>query len=251
MMGWPRSRLLSMADRILDQDALDRLRAVARRRAAHEPVAYIVGEREFFSLSFLVTPDVLIPRPETEAIVEAALEWAAGRPVLVVDVGTGSGNIAVVLARWIAGARIVALDASAGALGVARRNAERHGVADRIEFLQGDILAPLGRGRMVDLVVCNPPYVSVVEEAGLEPGVRLHEPRIALIDTVDGDGMGFARRLLGEAPAHLNPGGAVILEMGRGQADGLRRIAAACGFTRVRIRKDLAGIERVLIAEAG
>lgn len=222
---------------------------LVERRGRGEPVAYIVGEKEFFSLSFLVDRSVLIPRPETEGVVEAALEalrpMEKGRAATFFDVGTGSGAIAVAILVNRPESRAFASDISPAALDVARRNAERHGVGDRLTLLEGELFA--GFGGEVDLVVANPPYVGENERECLSSEVSDFEPPGALF--TDGDGLAVIRRLIRNAPDHLPDGGWLISEMGYGQGGEVGDLLRADGrWTDIDIRKDLAGIPRVAIA---
>jgi release factor glutamine methyltransferase len=221
------------------------------RRAVREPLQYIIGRQEFWGLDFTVTPDVLIPRPETELVVASALEALDGRPAPVIaDLCTGSGCIAVSLAKALPGARIYAADRSAEALAVARTNAGRHAVADRIRFLEGDLFGPLAgaglRGAM-DAVTANPPYVTAGEFASLQPEVRDFEPEIALV--AGPEGTEVAERIIRAAPEYLTAGGQLVLEMGIGQAASLRPAVERTGaYASVRVLKDLSGIDRVIVA---
>ena len=232
-----RAWLIAHDDLPLDRPQQQTYLAALARRLTGVPVAYLVGEKEFFGLTLTVTPDVLVPRPETEGLVEWALELLPGAPRPgVVDLGTGSGAIALALARQASRAAVVATDASAAALEVARGNAARHGLA--MEFLQGDWWAPLA-GRRFRLAVSNPPYV-----AGDDPHLRAltHEPRAAL--TPGGDGLAALRQIVNDAPAHLHPGAWLLLEHGHDQADAVRGLLQARGFDRVSTRTDLAGTPR-------
>ena len=196
ILGTSRAVLIAHPERPLTPAQLDRYQALVRRRAADYPLPYLTGRLEFYGLEFEVTPEVLIPRPETEMLVELAL---ARQPASAVDVGTGSGCIAVSLAVHLPEATIYATEISPAALAVARRNAERHGVAERVRLLAGDLLSPCPGP--VDLIVSNPPYVSTGERASLPASVREYEPSLAL----DGgsDGLDVVRRLLAQAPAVL------------------------------------------------
>ncbi len=211
--GCQRIMLYTAFDEVVADETRSRFRDLVRRRGAGEPVAYLVGSREFFSLDFVVTPAVLIPRPETEALVSRVLDLCRNAPAArVVDVGTGSGAIAVTLAKHLPRATIVASDVSASALDVARRNAGRHGVADRITFVQADLLGDAALAGPWDVIVSNPPYVREAEFAALPPDVRDHEPRGALV--AGPLGVELIERLAAEARSRLAPGGWLIVEAG-------------------------------------
>ncbi len=217
--------------------------AWVQRRAAGEPLPYIIGQSEFYGLTFTVTPDVLIPRPETETLVEAALAWLKMHPVsTAVDVGTGSGCIAVALAVHAPSLRLYATDISPAALQVARANAERHNVAERLTFLEGDLLMPLPEP--IHLIVSNPPYVTEEEWDALPLSVR-REPRTALL--AGADGLDAIRRLLAQAQRRLRPGGLMLVEIGERQGQAAQALAqAAFPKAEVTILPDLAGKDRVL-----
>jgi release factor glutamine methyltransferase len=207
-------------------EARQKLRELIRQRIEGAPVAYLVGRKEFYSLHFEVSRDVLIPRADTHAVVDACLRLARPMPEpRILDVGTGSGNLAVAVAHQHRTARISAIDVSAAALAVATRNAARNGVAERIRFLEGDLFGPLPSGERFEFILSNPPYVPSAEVDALAAGVRDHEPRLAL----DGgpDGFRVFDRLIAEAPGYLDPGGHLIVEMGSAQerqaAERLRR----------------------------
>jgi release factor glutamine methyltransferase len=242
-----RAAVLAWPDRRLTPKQLTRFRALVGRRAAREPLAYILGQREFFGLHFAVDPRVLIPRPETELLVEEALRLAG--PILsplVADVGAGSGAIAVSLAVHLPQATVYALDDSSGALAVTAENARRHGVADRVHCLQGDLLAPLPGP--VDIITANLPYVAAPEWEELAPEIRHYEPRAAL----DGgpDGLVLIRGLLSSAPPHLRPGGAILLEIGAGQGQAVTSLAQEVfASARVRLRQDYAGLDRLVVIQ--
>ncbi len=221
---------------------------LVERRVRGEPLQYITGHQEFFGLDFLVTPDVLIPRPETELIVEAVLERARGGEALLIDVGTGSGCLAVTLAVHLPQARILALDLSEAALAVARRNAERHGVHARIEFLLSDLfsaLEALPRPPKADFVVSNPPYIAEAELPTLPREVREYEPRLALV--AGPEAASVQRRLFTEGPKFLKPGGYLICEMGYGQYPSLCEALEPTVWEVVEVKRDLQGIERTLV----
>jgi release factor glutamine methyltransferase len=218
----------------------ERYLAWIERRRAGEPIAYLTGEREFYSLAFKVTPAVLIPRPETEVLVEAALERIpAQAPCRVLDLATGSGCVAVAIALHRPRARVTAADASGEALAVARDNAARHGAA--IEFVESDWFAALA-GRRFDLIVCNPPYVAE-SDPHLSEGDLRFEPRAALLGGADG--LACIRLIVAHAPAHLEPGGVLLLEHGHDQGSRCRALLERTGYRDVSSRRDLAGIERV------
>jgi release factor glutamine methyltransferase len=249
--GVSRSRLLAELDRPSEGSETDSFAALLARRCRREPLAYIVGRREFWSLDLEVTPDVLIPRPETELLVETALRFLRSLPdrrPRIADVGTGSGCIALALARELPGAELWATDASAAALRVARRNARAAGVEARLHFTEGDLLAPLAGAPLFDLIAANPPYVSSLEAGSLQPEVT-HEPRQALFS--GSDGLTLTRRLLAQAPALLKPEGRLLVELGQGQTAAARDLARAAGFGKVEVREDLAGIPRLLMASRG
>jgi len=228
----------------------ERFFELVERRAGREPLQHITGRQEFFGLDFEVTPDTLVPRPETELVVTEALKRVAGTTgALVADIGTGSGCIAVAVAVNAPGAIVYAVDVSGPALAVAGRNAGRHGVADRVRSMQGDLLGPLAgmglEGRL-DVIVSNPPYIPAADIPGLQPEV-LFDPDSAL----DGgpDGLDVVRRILRDAPAFLKPGGALLVEVGAGQSDAVMQIVNETGGMSVdTFLVDFAGIERVLVA---
>ncbi|MEK6698886.1 MAG: peptide chain release factor N(5)-glutamine methyltransferase [Nitrospirota bacterium] len=246
-----RAWLITHSGDLLDEDQSRRFQASVSRRVKREPVQYILGTQEFRGLEFAVTPDVLIPRPETELVVESTLHAAAGNPSpLILDLCTGSGCIAVSLAKEVPAARVFAADMSARALAVARENARRHGVSDHIRFLEGDLFGPLEEldiKERVDIIAANPPYIPSSDLPVLQPEVRDYEPVMALI--AGPGGTEIHRRIIETAPDFLKKGGALIMEMGLGQADRLCRLVEGAGaYTAPEILKDLAGIERVIVA---
>jgi release factor glutamine methyltransferase len=240
--------LLTRPETPLSESEWETFTHALERRARGEPLQYITGHQEFFGLDFLVTPDVLIPRPETELIVEAVLERATEADRLLVDVGTGSGCLAVTLAVHLPQARVLALDISEAALAVARRNAERHGVRERIEFLVSDLFSAL-EGMpdppQADFIVANPPYISESEFPTLPREVRDYEPRCALV--AGPDAADVHRRLFAHSPRFLRPGGYLICEMGYGQYPSLREHLEATPWEVVEVKRDLQGIERTLV----
>lgn len=239
-------------DRLLSHAELLVARGLVERRVGREPLQYILGTQEFCGLEFDVNPAVLIPRPETELLVEyVAQRIPAERQATIVDACTGSGCIAVALARLRPRARVIAIDLSSPSLAVARQNATRHEVCGRITWLEGDLLRPLGEQEMegrIDLIVSNPPYIAEADWATLQPEVRLFEPRGALV--AGPQGTELHERLLQEASRYLSPGGALIMEIGAGQACAMRRIVDQIpGYRFHRLVYDAAGLERVVIVE--
>ena len=243
LLGRDRAFLMAHPDEILTAEGAVRYYALIDRRLNGEPIQYITGEAEFFGLPFRVTHDVLIPRPETEHVVEKALDLACGfaRP-RIVDVGTGSGAIAVALACKLPDAAIWATELSAAALEVARENAARNGVAERVRLVQGDWLAPVA-GSQFDMVVSNPPYVAQSDRGSLAVEVREFEPALALF--AGGDGLAAYRRLIPQALGALDAGGWVVLEIGCGQETAVRGLLADAGFAEIAFTADLQGIPRV------
>jgi release factor glutamine methyltransferase len=244
LVGRSRAWLIGHLDEECAECGSDRFGALLDRRRRGEPLQYIVGETEFYALPFWVTPDVLIPRPETEHVVERVLALAAPRS-RIVDVGTGSGAIAIALAHAIPGARITAIDLSEACLGVARRNAERNGVAERLSFLKGDLLAPV-EGEPFDVVVSNPPYVPQKDREALAVEVREFEPALALFSGEDG--LAIYPRLLRQSFGALIPGGVLALEIGYGQSEAIAALAREAGFRAIDFAPDLQGIPRVATA---
>jgi release factor glutamine methyltransferase len=242
--GVSRAMLLAGSARI-DPEVIRKFRRMVARRAAREPLAYIIGRKEFFSLDFEVTPAVLIPRPETETLVECALKFIEPREhPRVLDIGTGSGAIAVAIAMNALDARVVATDISKDALEVARRNASRHRCEDRIDFVRADLF-PEGDARF-DLIVSNPPYIADADLETLQPEIRLHEPRVATI--AGNDGLDFYRRIAAGCRSRLHSDGAVMVEIGAGQTSAVEALFRRAGFSNIDAVRDLAGIERVLRA---
>lgn len=242
VLGWDRASLLARGREPAPHDFAARYAPLIVRRAAREPVAMIVGHREFWGLEFEVTPEVLIPRPETEFVVETVLDYARGAEIArLIDVGTGSGCLAVALATELSAVDVVATDMSPAALAVARRNARRHRVEHRVHFVEADLLE--GVHTPADVIVSNPPYVPFREKATLQPEVGRYEPAISLFG--GGDGLAIMRRLLATASNHLVPGGRLIVEFGDGQETDVRAIAEGLGWRVLAVRDDLQGIARV------
>lgn len=252
-LGCDRAWLLAHFQDVIGEEHRRTFEQAIERRTRREPLQYITGKQEFWGLDFLVTPDVLIPRPETELVIETTLAVVPDRnkPLTIVDACTGSGCIAVSLAKELTDARIFATDTSAKALKVARENARSHGVAYRIRFLEGDLFEPLEEldiGGQVDIIVSNPPYIASGDRTALQPEVRDHEPSMALF--AGPDGTEVHRKIIEQAPRLLNSNGRLIMEMGLGQAGTLRRIIRDTrAYDSPRVLKDLAGIERVIEAK--
>lgn len=241
-----RAFLIAHSHETLSAEGAVRYHALIDRRRAGEPIQYIAGETEFYGLPFHVTRDVLIPRPETEHVVEKVLELAAQFSApRIVDVGTGSGAIAVALARNLQNARITAVDLSPPALALARKNAVHNGVESRIRFLHGDLLTPVA-GEQFEIVVSNPPYVPDSDHALLAPEVREFEPALALF--AGPDGLGVYRRLIPAAHGALARAGFVVLEIGFTQEAEVRALLEQAGFGQVAFTADLQGIPRVALA---
>lgn len=230
-----------------DTAALQRLTELTMRRLAREPVARILGEKEFYGLGFALSAATLVPRPETELIVDFALSALDNRAApLFLDLGTGTGCIAIAVLVHLPRARAVAIDLSADALATARTNAERHGVADRMDFRRGDWFEPIAANETFDVIVSNPPYVAHAEIDMLALDVRDHDPHLAL----DGgtDGFDPYRVLARESGRHLPKNGLLIVEHGAGQWDGVAGLLSRHGFVGIIRHDDLAGLDRVLVA---
>jgi release factor glutamine methyltransferase len=246
VLGWDRAALITRAAEALPTSEQKRFFSLVDERGGHRPLQHLTGTQAFWHHEFVVTPDVLIPRPETEILVEAALEALRELAApLVVDVGTGSGCIALSLAAERPDAVVHAVDASAAALAVAAENARRLGVHGRVELHEGDLLEPVARLRgTVNLVVSNPPYVDPSEIPSLASEVRDHEPRSALV--APQPPYGIYERLAVQAVETVRPGGWVLVEVGRGMADGVAARLTAAGLVGIDTRPDLAGIARVV-----
>ena len=246
VLGKERIYLYVHFDEPLEAPELAAYREYIKQRVARQPVAYIIGRREFMGLSFKVTPAVLVPQPDTEILVQAALDRLAAKPAArIADIGTGSGAIVLSLLYYRKELQASAVDISAAALAVAAENAASLGVAERVMFCEGDLLAPLA-GQQFAAIVSNPPYIPTADIAGLAPEVRTAEPMGAL----DGgaDGLVFYRRLVADAPALLASDGFLAMEVGIHEAAPVAALAQASGaFARTEVLKDLAGIERVVV----
>lgn len=246
-LGKDRTFLIAHAEDQLGEDALGRFRVGVERRAGGEPVQYITGVQDFFGREFRVTPDVLIPRPETELLVEAAIELAGeGAEPWICDVGTGSGCIAVTLMCELQNARAVAVDKSSPALEIAELNARNHAVSDRIDFALSDCFSALDAEQyQFDMVVSNPPYVSAEMMAGLQREVRDYEPLVAL--SPGPDGLSVIRRLILEAPAFLRSEGHLIMEIGFDQGEAVKALVDEGVWELREIKPDLQGIPRIVV----
>ncbi|HEY0766229.1 MAG TPA: peptide chain release factor N(5)-glutamine methyltransferase [Pyrinomonadaceae bacterium] len=250
ILGKDRTFLISHAGDEIDENSFDRLREFVERRAAGEPLQYITGVQDFYGREFRVTPDVLIPRPETELLVEAALQIVGdiGAAPFICDVGTGSGCIAVTLLCELISARGVLIDKSPVALEVAKINAQNLSVTERARFLVSDCFDALdSREHKFDLIVSNPPYVAAAALAGLQREVRDHEPLVAL--SPGGDGLGVIRRLIAEGPDFMKPHGYMLMEIGFDQGEAVERLIGSSAWSLREIRPDLQGIPRIVLLQ--
>lgn len=240
-----RMRVILDGARPLEGTELATLRDLVKRRRSYEPIAYLRGEREFYGLRFRVDKRVLVPRPDTETLVDVALERSRHVSMCMrqLDLCTGSGCVAIAMARQRPTAHVIATDLSADALAVARENALRLG-AYNVGFVQGDLFAPVATAQRFDVITANPPYIASGDIAGLMPDVRDHEPRLAL-DGGD-DGLVLVRKIVAEAPAHLEPGGLLAIEIDCKEAAETAELFTKGGFRDVRIARDLAKLERVV-----
>ena len=268
VFGHDRTWLYAHPEEVVSDENVQRFFALIARRAVGQPTQHLTGKQEFWGIEFEVTPDVLIPRPETEHVIEVALDRLAvrelragrrqtttGEGFWIADVGTGSGCIAIALAKELPRANFCATDISQKALVVARRNAARHSVADRISFIEGNLLEPLTVSPLAtrhspllfDAILSNPPYVGRREAATLPREVREHEPEVALYGGEEGHELYAA--LIAQAAQHLQPDGILVLEMGHNSLPAVRPLLDAAPWTNVGVTNDLAGIPRVLAAE--
>jgi release factor glutamine methyltransferase len=250
VVGRQRGWLWSHPEQSLSTEQTRHFTDLLTRRRQREPLAYQLGEWEFYGRAFVVSADVLVPRPETELLVEAALAWLRRTAhTTIADIGTGSGAIAVTLAAELPALQVIATDLSPHALEVARSNAQRHGVEERITFLEGDLTAPLIEAGCtpVDVLVANLPYIADEEFPGLMPEVRVYEPPTALL--AGKDGLDLIRRLITESPAVLGAPGLLAMETGAGQASAVANVCREHGWREVCIIDDYAGIPRHVLAE--
>lgn len=246
LMGWDAARVFAHGDQPASDDVLERYRERVDRRVRREPVAYITGQQEFWDLTFEVTPAVLIPRPETELIVESVLARFPDRerPLAVADVCTGSGCLAVAIARERSAATVAAIDISPPALEVAARNIAQHGVSDRVTPIRADLLEDMTS--TVDLIVSNPPYVPDGDLGAMQPEVVDYEPHVALF--AGPDGLAVIRRLVAQAVSHLVADGTLMFEFGFGQADAVRAlIQSTAGLALEEIKDDLQAVPRMAV----
>lgn len=246
VLGWNRAKLLAHLDYHISEEYYNEFQKLIKKRLNKKPVAYITGKKEFYSWEFMVTTDVLIPRPETELLIDMAVEWLEKHNLispLIVDVGTGSGNIAVTLAKLRKDAKIFAVDSSSKAIEVAQDNAKKLGVFDNIQWFCGDMLSPLLAYNKINIIAANLPYVPTDEWEKLSPNVKI-EPRIAL----DGgqDGLDLIRRLLQQAEPLLREPHALFLEIGHGQAELIKEMQEMNNYSIVDTRNDLQGISRAI-----
>ncbi|MFH1747590.1 MAG: peptide chain release factor N(5)-glutamine methyltransferase [Planctomycetota bacterium] len=255
-MGCERIHLYTQHEAIPNAEVLGNFRAAVRAAAAGRPIAHLTGIKEFFSLAFEITPDVLIPRPETELLVERAIDLvrhSAGQIRTILDLGTGSGCIAVALARNLSDVALYASDVSESALAVARRNAERHGVQERISFVQGDLFEAWAANTdtpelKFDLIVSNPPYVATAPDTPVADDVRQYEPHVALF--AGPEGLDVVRRIVARAPEHLAAGGHLLMEIAFDQSAALRELLHAAHWRDMATYPDPAGHERVVYARS-
>lgn len=243
-LGISRARLLA---RLSESSAPEGFDELVQRRLAHEPVAYILGEWEFYSLDFEMRPPMLVPRPETEHLVEVILEHIAHRPARILEIGTGTACVAVAIAKHAPECSIVATDINPDALDLARRNTARHALDGCIEFREGNLFDALPTtDPPFDVICSNPPYVEESDFPNLSPTIRLYEDPRALI--AGPDGLAVIRQIVARAPAFLAPGGLLALELGMGQYAIVRELLQNEAFEAPEVRRDLAGIERIAYA---
>ena len=247
ILGRDRTYLISHAEDETDENSFVRLREFVERRAAGQPLQYITGVQDFYGREFRVTPDVLIPRPETELLVEAALQIVGRTAPFICDVGAGSGCIAVTLLCELANARALAIDKSPAALEIAKLNAQTFSVANRASFVISDCFDSLEHHYGFDLIVSNPPYVAEAALKGLQREVRDHEPLIAL--SPGGDGLSVIRRLIDEGPAFVKPNGHLLMEIGFDQGEAVENLVKDSAWSLREIRPDLQGIPRIVVLQ--
>ena len=252
VLGIKRIELYTQFNKVVGQEQLSQLHELVKRAGTHVPIAYLTGKKEFYSLEFEITKDCLIPRPETELLVERAIEFLRTRngEQFICDLCTGSGCVAVAIARNFADCRIVATDISDAVLAIAEKNIAKHGLMNRIKLLQGDsfepVIAGLGPAKF-DLIVCNPPYVSEPEYEKLAPNVKDFEPKSAL--AAGRDGLDIIKKIIADADRHLKPAGTLMLEIGNEQGNAVRNLLETAGhFGAVKIEKDYSNLDRLAVA---
>ncbi len=247
--GCDRIQLYTRYDEPLGDEERAVMRELVQRRAGHEPVAYLVGHREFFGLDFQVGPGVLVPRPETETLVLEVVERLMGHEApRILDLCTGTGCVAVALAKNLPSARVTAVELDETAMGFAEGNVERHELASRVDLRQGDLFEALDAGTF-HAIASNPPYVTTSEFDELDPDVRLHEPRTALV--AGADGLDVVRRLVAEAPGRLEPGGWLLVELDPAQAGPVAGLFRDAGLLDVTTVRDANGADRVVLGKQG
>jgi len=252
VLGVKRIELYTQFNKIVDTEQLSRLHELVKRAGTHEPIAYLTGKKEFYSLEFEITKDCLIPRPETELLVERAIEFLRTRngEQFVCDLCTGCGCVAVTIAINFAGCRIVATDISDAALAIAEKNVAKHGLMNRIKLLQGNLFEPVISGlgpAKFDLIVCNPPYVSEPDYEKLASNVKDFEPKSAL--AAGRDGLDIIKKIIADANQHLKPAGTLMLEIGNEQGPAVHDLLETTGyFGNVKIEKDYSNLDRLAVA---
>lgn len=253
VLGLKRIELYTSFDKLVTKQQLDKLHDLVKRAGRHEPIVYLTGKTEFYSLELDITPDCMIPRPETELLVERAIEFLRGRKgkQFVCDLCTGSGCIAVAIAKNAPSARIIATDISASALAIAEKNVEKYNLKDKITLLCGDLFEPIIPQldvEKLDLIVCNPPYTTAAEFESLDRNIKAYEPRIALY--AGEDGLDVHRRIIEKVDTFLKPDGALILEFGYRQGQAIRELLERAGcFAEIAIEKDTGNNDRIAIAK--
>jgi release factor glutamine methyltransferase len=261
VLGLKRIELYTQFNKIVEQDRLTQLHEFVRRAGAHEPIAFLTGKKEFYSLEFEITKDCLIPRPETELLVERAIEflrnparWGSIVPrcISICDLCTGCACVAIALAKNLADCKVVATDISDAALVVAEKNVVKHGLGNRIKLLQGDLFEPIISGlgpAKFDLIVCNPPYVSEPEYEKLARNVRDFEPKLAL--TAGQEGLDIIKKIVANAGQFMKPAAALMLEIGNEQGAAVRKLLENTGFfATITIEKDYSNLDRLAVAVA-
>jgi release factor glutamine methyltransferase len=236
-------------DRPLQKIETDSYRELLKRRGTFEPLQYIIGKVEFYGLEFVVNSSVLIPRPETELLVEAIIESVkTDKGINILDIGSGSGNITIALAKNIPNCKVIGIDISKEAIKISKRNAELNKVEKKVMFVNKDILNGIEiKEKRFDIVVSNPPYVSLGDFVSLDPELRLYEPKIALTD--EGDGLSFYRKIVSLSRSLLNNSGKIFLEIGAGQSEAVKQLLIDSHFKNIVVKKDYSDIERIIIGE--